>query len=72
MVDPDQLAEDRAEIERMIARARRNTGTWWPEAIARMEAALEVPDLGAAQRAWSYGHHVRDDLAEAECKGYRP
>lgn len=64
-VDPDEVAEDRAEVVALLERARGQVGEWWPEAVARLEvlAAAEVPDVAAARRAWRYGHHITDEKA---------
>jgi hypothetical protein len=74
--EPDEPAERRAEVERLLKRARQHyrsrrgdpqRAAWWLEAIARLEiiAAEDDPDVSAAQAAWRYGRHVVDDQASA-------
>ena len=72
--DPDKLAAERAEVARLLARARERTGPYWSEAVANLErlATAEVPDVVAARIAYQSGYHVTDGQASAACAGYRP
>lgn len=67
VVNPDRSAEDRAAIEELWWKARRQAagghGMYWSEAARRIEAAMNAdpPDLAAAKRAYRYGHHITLD-----------